>query len=320
MKAIRVHQFGGPEVLKIEETLAPQAGPGQILVRVHAAGINPVDTYIRSGAYATKPALPYTPGKDAAGIVDTVGIGVRDFKKGDRVYVGDSLTGTYAEFVLCEPANLHPLPANISFAQGAGVNVPYATAYRALFQRAKAMPGETVLVHGATGGVGIASVQLARKAGLTVIGTGGTEKGRQLVAAEGAHHVLDHRSPDYLNEIMALTKGRGVAVILEMLSNVNLGRDLTILAKYGRVAVIGSRGPVEINPREVMSRDANLLGVLLYNASAEEISEIHHALGQGLADGRLKPVVGREFPLAEAAKAHQAVMEPGSYGKIVLIP
>ena len=320
MKAIRAHEFGGPEVLRVEEIPTPQAGPGQIFVRIKAAGVNPVDAYILSGKYAAKPDLPYTPGKDAAGVVEAVGEAVREFKPGDRVYVGDSLTGTYAEYALCEPLQVHLLPDKVSFAQGAGVHVPYATAYRALFQRAKALAGETVLVHGATGGVGIASVQLARAAGMIVIGTGGTEEGRRLVIAQGAHHVLDHRAPDYLKQLLDLTCGRGVDIILEMAAHVNLGKDLTVLAKAGRVCVIGSRGPVEINPRDAMVRDAAVLGVQLYNASATETAGIFHALGAGLENGALRPVVARELPLAEAARGHQAVMEPGALGKIILIP
>ncbi len=205
MKAIRVHEFGGPEVLRLEEIPQPQAGPGQILVRVHAAGINPVDTYVRSGNYPAKPPLPYTPGKDGAGVVAAVGEGVKLFKPGDRVYLAGSLTGAYAEYALAEAAQVHPLPEKISFAQGAAINIPYATAYRALIQRAKAVAGETVLIHGATGGVGLAAVQLARALGLVIIGTGGTEAGRRLVLEQGAHHALNHRAADYLERLKALT-------------------------------------------------------------------------------------------------------------------
>lgn len=320
MKAIRVHQFGGPEVLKLEEVPTPKAGPAQVLVKIHAAGINPVDTYMRSGTYPSKPILPYTPGKDAAGIVEAVGTGVQNVKAGDRVYVGDSITGTYAEYALCEPNQVHALPEKVSFPQGAAVNVPYATAYRALFQRAKGVEGETVLVHGATGGVGIAAVQLARAAGFNVIGTGSTDAGRKLVLEQGAHHVVNHQAPDYLKEIMDLTGGRGVDVILEMAAHHNLGKDLTVLAKEGRVAVIGSRGPVEINPRDAMGRDAAILGVQLYNASPKEMAGIYAAIAAGLENGTLRPIVGKELPLARAAEGHKAVMEPGSYGKIVLIP
>ena len=185
---------------------------------------------------------------------------------------------------------------------------------------AHAQAGETLLIHGASGGVGIAGVQLARAAGLTVIGTGGTERGHKLVAENGAQHVLDHRSPGYLDELMKLTGGRGVDVILEMLANVNLAKDLSVLALKGRVVVIGNRGNIEINPREIMRRDAAVLGMVLWNAGRPELASIHAGIVAGLENGSLRPVVGKELPLAEAAQAHRAVMEPGAYGKIVLLP
>lgn len=319
MKAIRVHQFGEPDVMKQETVPDPQPGPGEVLVWIKAAGVNPVDAYIRAGAY-TKPPLPYTPGLDAAGTVEALGTGVRGLAVGDRVYVAGTISGAYAEKALCKVEQVHPLPGRVTFAQGAGVNVPYATAYRALFYRAHAKAGEVLLVHGASGGVGIASVQIARAAGLTVIGTAGTERGRALVKEQGAHHVLDHRTPNYLDQIVALTEGRGVDVILEMLANVNLGKDLTVLAKGGRVVVIGSRGTVEINPRDAMARDAAILGMTLFNTSEQDTASIHAALVAGLENGTLRPVVGKELPLAEAPQAHKAVMEPGAYGKIILIP
>ncbi|HZO98837.1 MAG TPA: NADPH:quinone reductase [Terriglobia bacterium] len=320
MKAIRVREFGPPEVMKLEEVADLAPGAGQVLVRVKAAGVNPVDTYIRSGTYALKPSLPYTPGMDGAGTVEAVGPGVSGVKPGDRVYIAGSASGTYAELALCEPWQVQPLPERVTFAQGAAVYVAYATAYRALFIRARAQAGETVLVHGASGGVGIAAVQIARAAGLKVIGTGGSEKGRRLVAEQGAHHVLDHRAAGYLDDVMKLTEGRGVDLVLEMLANVNLGKDLTLLARGGRVVVIGSRGTVEIDPRATMSREASILGMTLLNASRQELASIHAAIVAGLENGTLNPVVGKEFSLKDAAAAHHAVMEPGAYGKIVLVP
>jgi NADPH:quinone reductase len=320
MKAIRVHEFGGPDVLKLDEVPAPKPGPGQVLVRVHAIGVNPVDIYIRTGLYPRRPALPYTPGIDAAGVVESVGPDISNPSVGDRVYTSGSINGTYTELALCDLSQVHPLPENITFAQGAAVNVPYATAYRGLFHRAQARAGETVLVHGASGGVGIASVQIARAAGMRVIGTGGTEEGRRLVLEQGAHHVLDHHAPDYMDQVLSLTGGRGVDLILEMLANVNLGKDLTILAPGARVVVIGSRGPVEIDARNTMTRDASILGMSLMNATPRDISSIHSALLAGLENGSLRPIVGKEMPLADAARAQQAVLEPGAYGKIVLIP
>jgi NADPH2:quinone reductase len=320
LKAIRVHEFGGPEVLRLEDIERPRTEAGQVLVRVRAAGVNPVDTYIRGGAHAVEPQLPYTPGLDAAGEVEEVGEGVTLYGVGRKVYTAGSLSGTYAELALCDESQVHALPDRVTFAEGAGIFTPYATAYRALFQRARALPGETVLVHGASGGVGTAAVQLARASGLRVVGTAGTDEGRRLVSEQGAHHVLDHGSPGYLEQLAALTGGRGADVILEMLANVNLNKDLGALAKGGRVVVIGSRGPVEINPRLAMTRDAAIFGMSLFNASARELESIHAALAAGLEAGTLRPFVGRELPLAEAAHAHEEVLKPGARGKIVLIP
>ena len=320
MKAIRVHEFGGPEVLRLEEVARPQPGPDQVLVRMQAIGVNPVETYIRAGTYARLPELPYAPGNDGAGVVEQVGPNVIEFKAGNRVYIAGSITGAYAEFTLCKTAQVHPLPANVSFAQGAAMGTPYPTAYRGLFQRADAKPGETVLVHGASGGVGTAAVQLARARGLRVFGTAGSDEGRTLAREQGAHEVFDHRAPDHLEHIMNATSGRGVDVIVELLANVNLGKDLTILAKRGRVVVIGSRGRVEINPRDTMQRDADIRGMVMPNTPPAELASIHAALVAGLENGTLRPVIGKEFPLGEAAEAHRAVMEPGSFGKIVLVP
>src|SRR5438034_7276227 len=320
MKAIRVHEFGGPEVLRLEEVPTPQPGAGQVLVRMHAIGVNPVETYIRAGTYALKPTLPYTPGNDGAGVVEQIGDSVTEFKAGDRVYTAGSISGTYAEFALCKAAQVHPLPANVSFAQGSAMGTPYATAYRGLFQRADAKPGETVLVHGASGGVGTAAVQLARARGLRAFGTAGSDEGRKLVREQGADEVFDHRAPEHFEHVMNATGRRGVDVIVELLANVNLAKDLTILAKSGRVAIIGSRGRVEIDPPDAMQRDADLRGMVLPNTPPAEMASIHAALVAGLEKGTLRPVIGKEFPLAEAAEAHRAVMGSGAFGKIVLLP
>jgi len=320
VKAIRVHQFGGPEVLKLEEVPDPQPGPGQVVVRVHAAGVNPVEAYIRTGTYAVKPNLPYTPGFDAGGVVVAAGSGVTRVKIGDRVYTTASITGTYAELALCDEAKVQRLPERVSFEQGAAMGVPYGTAYRGLFQRANAKPAETVLVHGASGGVGTAAVQLARAAGMVVIGTAGSEDGMKLVQEQGAHHVLHHSTEGYLDELMKLTEGRGVDVIIELLANKNLAHDLTVLARRGRVAVIGNRGTIEINPRDAMSREADIRGVTLMNTSDAEYKEMQAALVAGLASGALHPVIGERIPLAEAARAHTEIMSgSGAKGKMVLV-
>ena len=319
MKAIRIHVYGGPEVMVLEEAPDPKPGPGQVVVRVKAAGVNPVDTYIRSGLYAAQPSLPYTPGFDAAGIVEETGKGVSRFRHGDRVYTAGTVSGAYAELALCEERQVYPMPDRITFQQGASIGVPYAIAFRALFQRAHAEPGESVLVHGATGGVGIAAVQLARAHGMTVIGTGGTPEGRALAKKQGAHHVLDHTEEGYMDHVKFLTSGLGVDVIIEMLANVNLGHDLKVLAFGGRVVVIGSRGTVEIDPRDAMSKDAAIHGVVLFNATQVELRKVHAGLFAGLDNGTLNPVIGREMPLADAPKAHREIMEGNAPGKIILL-
>jgi len=319
MKAIRVHKFGGPEVLSLEQVPDPQPGHNHILIRVRAIGVNPVETYLRSGSNPAL-ALPYTPGTDAAGEVLAVGDSVRGWPVGARVYSSGTLTGAYAGLTLCEASDVHPLPERISFAQGAAINIPGATAWRALFQRARALPGETVLIHGASGGVGNAAVQLARAAGLTVIATAGTPAGGELVRQLGAHYVLDHHDPSYVPQIATITDDHGPDIILEMLSNVNLARDLSMLAFNGRVIIIGSRGKIEIDPRETMKRDAEIRGMLLFNVSEKEKLAIHRALGAALENGFLKPVINCQLPLAQAARAHQQILQPGARGKIILLP
>lgn len=319
MKAIQIHQFGGPEVLEIHDVPTPKPGPGQILVRVHASGVNPYDTYMRNGSYAVKPQLPYTPGSDAAGTVESVGSGVNKVKPGDRVYTAKTLTGAYAEYALADESQIYRLPEKISFSQGAGLWVPYGTAYTALHHHGHARPGETLLIHGASGGVGTAAIQFARAMGMTVLGTAGSQRGLELVKKEGAHQAFDHSRPGHAEEIMKFTGGRGVDVILEMLANVNLATDLTLLAMNGRVVVIGNRGEVTIDARELMGRRGTIRAFTLWAATEKEASEIHAAIAAGLENGTLRPIVGKELPLKDAPQAHKDVLASGAYGKIVLV-
>jgi NADPH2:quinone reductase len=318
MKAIIVREFGAAEVMKLEEIPTPEPSENEVLVRIKAAGLNPVDTYIRSGTYAQKPDLPYTPGKDGAGIVEKTGGRVTKFEVGDRVLTADAGSGTYAEFAVFAEKHLIKLPENVSFEQGAGVFVPFATAYRALFQKAQGKSGETVLVHGASGGVGVAAIQWAKNAGLKVIGTASSVEGKKLVKEQGADFVVDHSAENYLSEILEITGGKGVEIILEMLANVNLQKDFEVLAKFGRVSIIGNRGSLEFNPRAIMGKDASVFGLALFNAPDDEMNEIHTAIYDGLSKGFLKPIVGKTFPLENAVDAHRTVIEEKAFGKIVL--
>jgi len=318
MKAIRVTSFGAPEVLTLSDVDTPKPESGQVTVRLHAAGVNPVETYIRSGSYAKLPELPYTPGSDGAGVIEEVGTGVTDFEKGQRVWLSGSISGTYAEVALCAQDHVHPLGEMISFSQGAAIGVAYLTAWRALIQAGRAKPGESVLIHGATGGVGLATLQMARNLGMTVLTTGGSEEGRQLLYDQGADVIMDHHTPDYDKQILEKTHGVGVNLIIEMLANMNLAKDTTMLARFGRIIVIGSRGPVEINARELMIRDAEIRGVLGGNMRPEERTSALAGMQAGFANGTLAPVVDEEIPLSEAARAHESIMSGSHCGKIVL--
>jgi len=202
MKAIRVHKFGGPEVMQIEEVPTPKPGPGQVLVQILAAGVNPADTYARTGNYAVLPSLPYTPGTDGAGVVESIGDGVSKVKTGDRVYLAKNLTGSYAEYALALESQVYRMPEKISFAQGAGIFIPYGTAYHAIVHEANTRASDTVLVHGASGGVGIAAIQFLRSMGCTIFGTAGTAKGLSLIERQGAHLSFDHSKPDYKEQII----------------------------------------------------------------------------------------------------------------------
>jgi NADPH:quinone reductase len=319
MKAIRVRAFGDPDVLKLEDVPPPPVGDGQILVRVRAAGVNPVETYVRAGKYGPI-KFPYTPGNDSAGVVEMVGAGVTHFRPGDRVYTDRTVSGSYAELTLCDAQYVHPLPDRVTFGQGAGVGTAGGTAYRGLFQRGRGMPGETVLIHGATGGVGTAAVQLARAAGMTVVATASTDKGRKYALDQGAHHAIDHGITQRPDDVKSLTDGRGFDLIVELAADRNLASDLTALARGGRVVVIGSRGKIEIDPRETMSRESDILGLMNFGATPIEHRATCSALTAGLEAGTFRPVVGLELPLAEANRAHQLIGVGEQFGKIVLIP
>ena len=324
MKAIRAHTFGGPEVLQLDEIDEPVAGSGEIVIDVRAAGINPADTYMRNGTYAIVPELPYIPGGDAAGIVSAIGAGVEGFSLGDRVFVGTALsmdlTGCYAEKVKRKAGEVAALPEGTGFSAAAAFGVSYTTAHYALFARGGACAGETVFIHGASGSVGTSAIQLAKRAGLTVIGSGGTAKGLDLIRAEGADLAVDHTREGYLDEVATFTGGEGPALILEMLANVNLAADMDLAAKFGRIIVIGNRGEITINPRVAMMKELDIRGIALWNATPDQVAPMMEDILAGVAEGTLRPIIGREMPLAEAASAHVAVLEPGAHGKIVLIP
>ncbi len=366
--AVRVSAFGSADSMRVVEGVTlPALGSSQIRINLSYAGVNPVDTYIRAGSYATLPDLPFTPGEEGSGIIAGVGESIdrERFQVGDRVYVTHCITGSYATACNANMQDVYPLPSNLPLLAGCGLGTPFPAAYRALvsshvsatfigfrsvpwnlisvfrvrcscsqhvvltltlvlvlvlqFQRAKAKAGQSVLVNGASGAVGLAAVQLAKAAGMApVIGTAGSAEGRLLVLEEGgADYVIDHHSPGFHQDAVALTKGgnEGLNVIVESSAHFNLGNDLSALSKDGVVAVVGSRGAVEVDPRDLMSAESSVLGVMLSAASTGDLEETHAAIGAGLADGTIRPYVGVVLQgLESASAAHEEVISHASTG------
>jgi NADPH2:quinone reductase len=316
MRVIEVSRFGGPEVLQLAEKKLPSAGPGQVVVKVEAVGVNPVDTYIRAGTYPVLPELPYVPGANGAGVIHSCGKDVAQLQVGQRVYIA-ARTGTYSEYCLCDVRDVHALPDMISFAEGAAIGVPAATAHRALFIRGGGRTKDRVLVHGASGSVGMAALQLGAAAGMEMHGTAGTEEGLSLIRSLGASRAFLHRG-DYISDIKK-SQPEGYNLILEMRAEKNLENDLSLLGRGGRVIIIGSRGRIEIDPRATMGKEIDIRGLALANATEDELRQTHEALGVALRIGILKPVIADIIPLAEAYRAHEKVLAPGNCGKIVLV-
>jgi NADPH:quinone reductase len=323
MKAIRINQFGDPSVLNYTDAAEPIPGSNEVRVRLYAAGVNPNDAYVRTGTYSFYiPELPYTPGFDGAGIVEAIGEGVEHLKTGDRVFVAALLakknTGTYSQKVVCDAEAVHLLPESVTYEEGAALGIPAMAAYRALFHRANIKAGETVLIHGASGGVGLLAVQMAAGIGATVIGTASTEEGKSLVKAAGATYVVSHVKEDSFNELLTLTNGIGPDVIIESLANENLENDLKIIAPFGRIVIVGNRGSIEVNPRLAMIKEADILGMALWNAPAHEYNASLEGVAAFLKAGILKPIVGDELPLSDAVKAHEQILSKKARGKMVL--
>ncbi|MFT2110548.1 NADPH:quinone reductase [Marinomonas sp. 2405UD68-3] len=316
MRSVQIQHYGPANELALENVATPTISAGQILVAVKAAGVNPVDTYIRSGTNNYTANFPHTPGLDGAGIITQVGQDIDGFQVGQRVYFSRNLTGSAAEFAVCMPTHTFPLADALSYEEGACLGIPYTTAHRALLGRANAKTGENVLVHGATGAVGIATIQLAQAMGMNVVASAGTDEGKALLIKQGVSTVLDHTQPDHLSPYQSLDQG--FDVIIEMLANHNLDQDIKALALGGRVAVVGNRGTVEINPRDLMARDAAVMGVALANIKPSELNLIARSLYPLLNSGLLKPVIRQVYPLTDLAKAHEDVLKSGAQGNLVV--
>ena len=324
MRAIRVESFGGPEVLKLRDSLPlPEIGSREVLISVKSISINPVDTYIRAGQYSRLPTLPYTPGNDCSGVVEGVGTEVKMFKPGDRVYSLRALTGSYSTHAVCDTDYVNLLPDCLPFQEGSCLGTAYYTAYRAL-TAGSAKPGQLVLVHGASGGVGTACLQLCRLLGIRAVGTAGTGNGEKAAGISGAERVVNHREEGYMDALKELSRSNGgFNVIVENAAHINLDGDLDLVANRGSIVVVGSKGmeSVAVVPRKLMAKQCSITGVMLGSISPTELVQYHAAVRAGVESGVLKPVINRVFELGEAGKAHELIMSgQGAAGQIVLVP
>ncbi|MGE0820657.1 MAG: zinc-binding alcohol dehydrogenase family protein [Candidatus Binatia bacterium] len=321
MKAMRAHQFGGPEQLRLEDVPDPEAQAGQVQIRVRAAGINPADLVRLSGRLQSF-SLPYIPGTDVCGEVEAVGAGVTHVKRGDRVF-GRALTGGYAEKTCLAASEAFPLPQNLSFSEGSAIPIPFYTAYRALHHKAQLKAGETVLVSAGGGGVGVAAIQLAKLAGARVLTTVGSAEKAARTRDLGADVAINYKEQDFAAEVQKLTDGAGVDVIIENVASDNLAKDLAIVARNGRIILIGTgtgKGPDgQFAIMHALLKDANLLGMSLLNAGTV-IGEMATALTAAFAAGKLRAVVSKSYPLAEAQQALADLVAGRVFGKLVLTP
>jgi NADPH:quinone reductase-like Zn-dependent oxidoreductase len=307
--------------LKLEEAPEPEAQAGQVLIRVRAAGINPADLVRLSGRLGSL-ALPYIPGTDVCGEITSLGPGVTHLKAGQKVF-GRALTGGYAEMTSIAAGEAFPLPANLSFEEGAAIPIPFYTAYHALHNKAAVRPGETVLVSAGGGGVGVAAIQLARLAGARVITTVGSRDKAERVTALGAHTAVNYKEQDFVAETEKFTDKKGVDIIIENVAADNMAKDFLAVAPRGRIVVIGTGTgkaadatfPVFL----ALMKDVTMLGMSLINAGAA-ISEMARALSGLFSEGKIKAVVSKAYPLAGAPQALADLVASKVFGKLVLTP
>lgn len=324
MRAIRVSHFGDSNVLEYSSGVQlPKLKENEVLIQVKAIGVNPVDTYIRSGNFPLKPDLPFTPGFDVAGIIRELGSKdiESEFFVGQRVFASNTTSGGYAEMCNVPAKACYPLDDKLTFQQGAALGIPYLTAYRALFMKAKPECGQTVLVHGASGAVGLALVQLAvGQKNLRVFGTAGSEAGLKLVQEQGADKVFNHHNKSYVQQILEATDGKGVDIIFEMLANVNLNKDCDMASFQGKIFIIGNRGAVDFDASSVMMKELSINGIAVLHSSEIEANAQAKGLIEAIKTGSVNPVIGKEFSLKNANIAHDYIIDnSGSSGKVVLV-
>jgi NADPH:quinone reductase len=315
LKSIRFHEFGGPEVLKLEEVDDPKPGTGQALVRVYAAGVNPTDVTTRRGGAAQAPKLPASLGRDASGVVEAIGSGVKTVKSGDKVIVRGG-AANYAELTAVSEDDLYPVPDGVGPIDAASIGVTYSTAWDAVVNKAKAGSGQWVLVQGASGGVGVAAVQIAKAVGARVIGTASTAEKRAWVEAQGADHMVDYTQDDWPQQVKDLTGGKGVDAIIDGVGGDSFLRGFECIAPDGNVCVFGASGGREIQ-MNIASIFRNRIHIHGCGGSGSSREDFEKMLGM-FSTGKLKATVETTLPLADAAQAHQMIEDRKVIGKIVL--
>jgi NADPH2:quinone reductase len=323
MRAVRIHTLGGPEVLRYEDVPDPEVGAGQVLIKVAAAGVNYADLGRRKGTYARQIPLPFILGSEVAGTVAQVGPGVDGYKAGERVMAWPG-HGGYAEYVTAPAVSVYAMPATLSFEEAAGVPVVFLTAYHLLKTCARMQPGETVLVQAAASGVGTIAVQLAKLWGARVVATASTDDKLKRVQELGADILINYGQRDFAAEVLRLTDGRGVEIVLECVGGEVLTKSLTCLAPMGRLVIYGrASGTLPmLDPAQILTRNIAVIG--LHLGMPPWRPEMHRAPMQELLGlvqaGQVKPIVDRTFPLRDAAVAHQYLADRRTMGKVVLIP
>jgi NADPH:quinone reductase-like Zn-dependent oxidoreductase len=325
LKAIRIHEFGGPDKMLYEDTPDPAPGEGEVLVRVKAAGVNPVDIAIASGKHpaSARMNLPYIPGVEAAGVVEAAGPGVAGLKEGDSIY-GRTIGGSYCELTRIAETEASMVPDGFSFEEAASIPIVFMTAWQSLFNKADTQPGETVLIQAGGGGVGSAAIQLAKWKGATVLTTVGSAEKAGRAKALGADHVILYKETPFDEEVLRLTEGQGADVIIETVAAENLPRDISALKIFGRIVIIGNgtgKGPEATLPvGPALFKDLRILSMTMFNAGPQ-VAGILKGLAEAFAGGQVRPLGGGiAFPLEKAAEAHKALLAGAFFGKIVLSP
>ncbi|MFM8274528.1 MAG: zinc-binding alcohol dehydrogenase family protein [Gemmata sp.] len=331
MRAAVFDTTGAPDVIRVADVSTPEPKPGEVRVRIRCASINPIDTYIRSGAAPMPLPKPAITGTDFAGVVDAVGPGVTRFKPGDRVWGSNQgllgRQGTCAEFACVEQQWAYPAPDEVSDEQAAGVALVGITAHIGLFQRARLTQGETVFVNGGTGGVGSMVIQMAKAAGARVICTVGSDEKGQLARALGADFVINYRRDDVPTCVKEFTGGSGINVWYETLPPADFDKTVDLMSPRGRVVVMAGRAARPVLPNGLFYvKGLSLLGFAMFNMTADEQRTCATDIARWLQDGKLKVIIGARFPLAETAKAHElqeenTLRKAGTLtGKIVIQP